>query len=522
VIVDDGRTPGEEPGLRPKSELFCSNEQTVPRPPESTLSDSEAKSRMWLLFILNLLNAAANNKTLVLQFRFEVWGFPINIFDVLLAVLSIGILLQRRSTYFKVDRVPLVFMVVAAGLLLALLMGGALSFGNDTTVRNKLNETRNFATLPITFIAGYMYLRRPRSAAWLSYIYVLAGIASATMILLYFSGRAEADEHSLSNINALRAVNYISNYAGIAAAFLLFCLVAGVNIFPLPVTLLLMVFCFAGQMATLSRSDWIAQITAMIAALLLVPRGKRVRGIVVTLVALPLLYFATWGAVALVSQTTGVDFASKLMQKFNSLFISSDTSISQTAYGSRLPGIEQELTLWSSSPLIGKGFAIQEQDFVKTGQHIMSYRHCAWTSFLAETGIIGFSMVLAMLIATFVIGRRMIRERVDRGSILMGALGCVTAVYAFFIGLTTMSINNLRGAIWMGIVCGAVVRTRAMQLTTKRFWEAYLPEGAMLAGGEHQLVLLDEDPLWAGAGQHQQPQFSPAEADPAGVYGPHL
>jgi hypothetical protein len=480
---------------------------------------------MWLLFILTILNAAANNKTVVLQFRFEVMGFPVNIFDVLLTLAAIGFLLQRRSTMFRVDRTPRIYMVLASGLVLTLLIGSLMAFGNEASVRSKLNQTRNFLTIPLTFLAGYMYLRRPRSGAWLSYFYVLAGVISATMILMYFAGKAESDEHSLGNINNLRAIDYVSNYAGIASAFLLFCLAAGVNIFPLPITLLLMVFCFAGQMATLSRSDWIAQMAAMTGALLLVPRGKRVRGIVVTLVALPLLFFATWAAVTLVSQTTGADFAGKIMRKFNSLFITNDTSIAQTAYGSRLPGIVRELTLWLESPLVGRGFGIQDADFVRQGQDIMSYRHCPWTCFLAETGIIGFSMVLTMLIATFVIGRRMIRERVDRGSILMGALGCVTAVYAFFIGLTTMSINNLRGAIWMGIVCGAVMRTRAMQLTTKRFWEAYLPEGAMLAGGEHQLVpLLDEDPLWAGAGagQHQQPQFSPAEADPAGVYGPHL
>jgi hypothetical protein len=478
---------------------------------------------MWLIFLLTLLNAAANNKTVVLQFRFDLFGFPVNIFDVLLAVALIGMLLQRRSGFFQVDRVPRAFTFIACGLLLTLLMGGALAFGNDTTARSKLNETRNFATLPITFIAGYMYLRRPRSAAWLSYFYVLAGIVSATMILLYFAGKAEADEHSLSNINLLRAIDYVSNYAGIAAAFLLFCLAAGVHIFPLPVTLLLMVYCFAGQMATLSRSDWIAQITAMAAALVLVPRGRRMRGTVITLVAMPLLFFATWGGVAAVSSTTGADFATKIMRKFSSMFISNDTSIAQTAYGSRLPGIERELHLWSTSPLVGRGFGIQEQDFVNTGQTINSYHHCAWTAWMAETGLVGTLIVLTMLIATFVIGRRMIRERVDRGSILMGSLGCVGAVYAIFIGLTTMSINNLRGAIWLGVACGAVMRTRAMQLTTKRFWEAYLPDGAMLPGGEHQLVpLLDEDPLWAGAGQHQQPQFSSAQADPAGIYGPHL
>jgi hypothetical protein len=94
----------------------------------------------------------------------------------------------------------------------------------------------------------------------------------------------------------------------------------------------------------------------------------------------------------------------------------------------------------------------------------------------------------------------MIRERVDRGSILMGALGCIAAVYGFFMGLMTMSINNLRGAIWLGIVCGAVMRTRAMQLTTRRFWEAYLPDSANLHG-EQLEPLLEEDPFWgAGAG----------------------
>src|SRR5689334_21107357 len=175
-------------------------------------SPTEARESrsMWLLTILTLLNAAANNKTLVLQARFDIFGFPVNIFDLLLGLAVIGLLFQKRSVFFPVDETPRIFTFLCWAFLLTLLAAGFMTFTNDAWMRGKVNQLRNFLSVPLSFLVGYLYLRRPRSATWLSYVYVFAGVASALMVLLYFTGQAETDNDALKNINLLRAVDYVS------------------------------------------------------------------------------------------------------------------------------------------------------------------------------------------------------------------------------------------------------------------------------------------------------------------------
>jgi hypothetical protein len=48
---------------------------------------------------------------------------------------------------------------------------------------------------------------------------------------------------------------------------------------------------------------------------------------------------------------------------------------------------------------------------------------------------------------------------------LLGALGVITGFYYIVHGLTTWSFNGFRSAAMLGLIFGAMLRCRAMQLT---------------------------------------------------------
>jgi hypothetical protein len=58
----------------------------------------------------------------------------------------------------------------------------------------------------------------------------------------------------------------------------------------------------------------------------------------------------------------------------------------------------------------------------------------------------------------------MVFEGTDRGTVLMGALAFITAWFYVFHGLSTWSFNSFRPAVLLGLVCGAMIRCREMQL----------------------------------------------------------
>jgi hypothetical protein len=327
--------------------------------------------------------------------------------------------------------------------------------------------------MPAALILGYYVMKRPELGKWLAYVYILSGVLCATMILVFFAGKSDSS-HALQNINELRAIDYISAYAGIAAAMLFFTLLADVKLFPKAVAFILMLYCFLGQMATLNRSNWLAQFAALIAAIFVTPPGKRMIGAARVLVLLPVLLLVLWGGTYLMSALTNTDFTGRFQQKVDSLLPNSETEVK--AWDTRIPGIVRELQLWSQSPIFGRGFGIGDFDFVETGRTNWAYRHNAWTCWLSETGIFGFTANLVMVIATIRLGAKLVRERIDPHFMVVGALGVVVAAYGLVEGMSTMGINILRGAIVLGVACGAVIRARGMQLQVKRLWAGYLPD----------------------------------------------
>ena len=90
-------------------------------------------------------------------------------------------------------------------------------------------------------------------------------------------------------------------------------------------------------------------------------------------------------------------------------------------------------------------------------------RHNSWTSTLAESGLIGFTGFAIIAVAQIVVGRRMVRDNTDRGSVLLGGAGVITGVHYILHGYCTMSFNQVRWAIPMALTFGAVMRCRMMQ-----------------------------------------------------------
>ncbi len=151
----------------------------------------------------------------------------------------------------------------------------------------------------------------------------------------------------------------------------------------------------------------------------------------------------------------------------------------RNAYGERLPGALRELREWASSPIIGGGFAIDDTEEMG---HIASLRHNTWTFELAETGLFGFAAFAFMVASTMVTGWRMVRDKLDKTTVLIGALGFMTGAYFIILGLCTQSFNQVRFGLPLFIVAGVVLRTRALQqaelqrLAEEQTYQAYLEQ----------------------------------------------
>jgi hypothetical protein len=234
-------------------------------------------------------------------------------------------------------------------------------------------------------------------------------------------------------------------------------------------------FCFVGQFATLSRSDWVAVVGALLTLPAVLPREGRFKKVLAFVLAIPVLLAFLWGGVFVASAVMGRDLSTRMTNRVLTAlpFARGDDSYTRAkAWDTRLPGVIRELQLFSESPVIGNGFG-----YTATGRVVQdgtAYYHNVWSSSLAATGVAGFAAYLVPLVAVIVIGRRMVLQNVDKGSVLMGVIGFTMGIYLIIHGAATMSFNVQRGALLMGLLCGVVLRARAMQLTVLREYAGYV------------------------------------------------
>jgi hypothetical protein len=458
---------------------------------------------MLFIAILTFANAVLDNKGFVLLYRWKIGEIPFNVIDGLVAFGMILFCLRWRSkARFHTDRVSRTWLAVLFAVFTTVLVGIVISAGNDARLYEVWTEARNLLGLAASICFGYYFLYTPRSGKMLAWVYVLSGLAASLMILLFFSNRA-AELRSYENLNTLRTIEYVSCYAGLACLLLLFTLIAGVRLMPIWLTVLLAVVALIGQFATLSRSDWLGTFAGFAVLFLLIPREKRLGRLVTTLVLAPVMFVTLLAGVYLTSRVTGIDFYGKMAYRLASMLPGSEGG-EQKAWSTRLPSAFYELKMWSESPIWGNGFAAQNRA-EWSNKALGGMHHNPMTAALCETGLFGFTAYWMIFVAMFIVGRRLVRARLDPGSMLVGGLACVSAAYFLVYSVSTLSINTLRGAIPLGIVCGAVLRARAMQRTMLAQWEGYLPiaQGAVVDGQPQELApLLDFDPAgFAVAGQ---------------------
>jgi hypothetical protein len=304
----------------------------------------------------------------------------------------------------------------------------------------------------------------------------MGGIFSALLILAFFVNKS-----SLSGsmaIDNIRAIQYVSVYAGLTAAFLLFTLLHRESrIMWWYFAAKIGSFCLLGQFATMSRSDWLAALAAIFSIPFLLPKEGRVRRLAIFVMTTVLLFGLFLGGMYVGGQATGRNLPQLIYKRMLTAlpFARGDDSyLSTKAWDTRLPGVFAELKYWLESPIIGQGFGYTDTrglEFEGIG-----FNHNVWTAALATTGIVGFAAYLVPVLGLIVIGRRLVRDRVDKGSVLIGAIGFTTGIYHLIYGGATMSFNVQRGALLLGLIAGVVFRSRMMQLTQKEAYAGYLDD----------------------------------------------
>lgn len=443
---------------------------------------------MFVLVLLTFVNACL--KTVWINsgyMRWNIGSFPVNINDMIIAAGVLVTLLPKGQYYFETER-PHPALSWAIGLfMLAVLSGGIGALHNGATARQISTTSRNLFEVPVLIYLGYRLLPRPGSSLFFCYVIVMAGVVTSLMISTNFGGQIE-DLQGGRDITTVRIVDFVSNYAGLASALILFSL--GIDAKPLfrPwIAVLLAALCYVGQFATLARSDWLAMTAGIAAAIAIMPRYRRGSKIAFTAVVLPIMAVVLYVGMLVASSISGKDVVGKMRDRVLTMLPGEHDGIKTKAWDTRLGGAMAELTLWSQSPIVGRGFGIQDTQTDDS----TSYRHNTWSSTLAESGLVGFSAMVLLCVGQVVVGRRMVRDRLDRSSVLVGGLGVITGVHFIVHGYCTMSFNQVRWAIPLALTYGMVMRCRAMQLAMAAEYQGNLP--AIEDASHGSLPMLDDE-----------------------------
>lgn len=429
---------------------------------------------MWFLFIITVLNAACDQQGIILEHRVKLGPLPVNLIDgTLIAGLLLAVVgFSASKSRFVSDKAHSLFLTILIVSTIAGCAGLAVGMTRAPSVYDLVSGMNHFIALPLSIVLGYYFLKGPRSVHWFPHLHVLGGVLCAGLITFFFFGKASGQGASQS-IEAVRVVSFISSYAGMAAALLLYTMACrSERLYPLLIAFALAAFCLVGQFGTLARSDWLSASAALLVVPFLFKPPNRGRKAAFVAVILPMLIVALVVSAVILSNVTGRDIAASLAKRVGSALPTArgdDSYSSRKAWDTRLPGVIEELKLWSNSPLYGHGFG-----YSKSAQYFYSgvaFNHNVWSASLATLGILGFAAYLIPVLGIIVVGRRLIRDGTDRGSILIGVIGVTAGAMHLVLGASTMSFNVQRGAIALGLIVGVVLRARAIQLTQIRLNE---------------------------------------------------
>ena len=343
-------------------------------------------------------------------------------------------------------------------------IAGGLLHGNE--MKFVLSSAREWFAFPVCVIAGYRLIGQPKTAWRMAQVMLVGGVMTAMALFYSFGAKTEATQLSGSLTQVRGIINfYNADYASVAALVLVFVVLTRFPLWKPWIVIPVGLFCYIGYAATLSRVGFLILFFGTASSYLLLTKGERLRKFLRSIVFIPLLFFACWGALWVGDQIIGRNFAGKVTKHIESLLPGDREGKNEKAWDSRLGGIQAELAIWLRNPLMGQGFGAGETEYLSgRTSGSASIKHNSWTSSLAETGVIGCAGVAAMVGAMMLLGYRMVHERTDRVSVLLGALGFFGGVVLFLRCSGTMALTS-RAAIGFGVICGMLIRAREMQET---------------------------------------------------------
>lgn len=449
---------------------------------------------MWFLILFSFLNAALDNDGFLLKNRLTVAGLPLNLLDALslLSIVLVVMRLMMPGNRYPAPTHPMLkwTMLFASFGLVAGLIGNSINGGS---LYQSVLALRNYVTFPLAVLCGYVLYQTVSSGRAYVLGYLAAGVGCSLLILLFFAGTA-TEKGADVVVEQIRATAYVSIYAIIAGVFLVYTIIGGLQLWPRLISVPVAALCLIGAIATLGRTEWLCLLVGFVFLPFLLAPGRRAKAIASFTLLVPAFVVALLFGLHLSSQLTGRDMHSKMIDRMLTLIPGlepDDGRPTSKAWDTRLPGIKRELNLWLKSPLMGQGFAYQTTIREQSESGGAAHQHNAYTSALAGTGPAGLLMYLVPIIGGIVIGRRMVRRNTDRASVLMGAFSAIACVVALAYGGCTMGLNLQRGAIACGLVCGALLRARAIEMALLREYEDYL-DPAAAGDGTSLLPFLDQ------------------------------
>ncbi len=422
---------------------------------------------MVLFAILVLLDFTLSTD-FMFNFRLEVAGLPLNVLDGLIVLTFVHQLVRSRRSDFRADRVHPLLVWSVVILVLAVLVGVMGSMMNGTRARDWITAMRNVAMLPLAIFIGYMVVRTPRSTRTITYIWLLGAVLSGIALLFLVRDTAEQVKWGKS-FDQLRGIRQGGDAGLTAMAFFAFALVAGVRVLPRVLMVAFLLLSAAAFFSLPHRGNYVVGACTLLFAVLALPRVPWGRRLGMMAVGMVFMAVALLSMGAVISQLTGRDFKTYVVEKrIKELLPGFDEETKTTVLATRLPGILAELSLWLENPLTGQGFAIGRQYEEEHGEIGMGTNHNVWTSALAQMGPIGFLGYAIPVIGSIVVGFRIWRDQTDRDMSILGAIGAITGAYSFLWATISQTINQQRLAILVGLMFGIVFRVRAMQLTVAR------------------------------------------------------
>lgn len=421
---------------------------------------------MWLLIVLLAINAVLN-ESIILNYRFFVAGLPINILDILMALCLIAaVFVRRREEHDWAPRVHPLFWVTMLLFTAALVVGTIEGGLGDIPARWVLMPMRNLATLPLIIFCAYRLVDSPSRAMLLLKTLVWSSAASAVFALLFVSHTAESVAEG-SNFDQFRTVSVGGDLGILAASVILFGLASRTQLYGKWRTIGLLIVGVMGTLALPHRSAWVTSAVTLLYAMFFLHRRDTIHKLMTGTMILAILAVVAWGGILALSKVADRDYGAYVEHRLLSFLPEREHFAGpEKPWDTRLPGLIREFELWTERPITGQGFGIQDVEAINHPAE--GYRHNVWTSTLAETGLIGFSGMCCLVFGLLVVGFRMANDRVDVCSVLMGAAGSSIGVWSFLLASFTMSLNIQRCALAVGIVFGALLKTRAMQLSALR------------------------------------------------------